>query len=145
MKKLVKLLTIALVIVISNNVSAQVLPESELSINHRPIGESLESILKLNPVKFEFNYKKYPALGLSRETQAGFQVAVVKPLFPETITAEQKIVPTGKNGHRILSTERVELTKLIPYLVQAIKEQQEAIRLLKEELQAVKSSVSRSK
>jgi tetratricopeptide (TPR) repeat protein len=77
-----------------------------------PINDPLSGILSLNGIAFLWDTKKYANLGLSDDPQIGLIAQEVEQIFPE-------LVANGENGFKMVDYE-----KLIPVLVEAIKQQQ---------------------
>lgn len=84
-----------------------------------PIGGSLDKILKLNGVYYNWNRKLFPEKGFSEEKQIGFIAQNIEMYFPELVSKD-------KDGYRA-----VDYARLTPVLVEAIKEQQKSIEQLK--------------
>lgn len=80
---------------------------------------SLEKIMKLNPVVYEWKIDEYPELNFSTGEQLGFIAQDMEKVIPEVVT-------TDNNGYKGISYE-----KIIPVLTSAIQEQQEQIEQLK--------------
>jgi hypothetical protein len=89
-----------------------------LKTNISPISGPLNSILYLDGVTFFWNTKKYPELGLSDDPQIGFIAQEVEKIYPELVT-------TDESGFKT-----VDYNKLIPVLVEGIKQQQVIIHEL---------------
>ena len=75
-------------------------------------------MLALHGVRFDWKTKDFPEMKLGDEPQFGFIAQDVELVYPE-------IVSTDANGYKM-----VDYPKLIPILVEAIKEQQTMIELL---------------
>lgn len=121
--------------IISFSAHAQNINDRELKKNVVPITNSLRYINKLEPVTYEFNQDKYKQLSLPSGPQFGFITADVQHVLPAVITPTNLWYNSGKSNDRSLNTNTVDLQKLVPILVGAIKEQQEQIEELKTALQ----------
>ncbi|MCK9626634.1 MAG: tail fiber domain-containing protein [Bacteroidales bacterium] len=80
---------------------------------------SLEKIMALNPVTYEWKVDDYPELKFTEGTQLGFIAQDMEKVIPEVVT-------TDNDGYKGISYE-----KIIPVLTSAMQEQQEQIEQLK--------------
>jgi hypothetical protein len=80
---------------------------------------SLDKILALNPVAYEWKTDEYPEMKFSNGTQLGFIAQDVENIIPEVVT-------TDSEGYKGISYE-----KIIPVLTSAMQEQQREIEQLK--------------
>jgi len=80
---------------------------------------SLDKILKLNPVTYEWKTDEFPEMKFSKGAQLGFIAQDVENIIPEVVT-------TDNNGYKGISYE-----KIVPVLTGAIQEQQKEIEQLK--------------
>ena len=92
--------------------SHNIYSDSRLKIDVTEIKDSLDGILSLRGVHFFWNTSEYPDMGLNDELQIGFIAQEVRQVYPE-------LVSTDENGFMT-----VDYAKLIPVLVEAIKQQQ---------------------
>lgn len=129
----------AVLMAVSFSASAQKIDERELKVNVNEIANSAAKLTMLKPVTFQYDLKKYPGLKLSGEKQYGFLASDVKTQFPDFVYESATSVAAGKNNSRIVKYEEVQYDKLIPLLVQALKEQQEEINDLKRAIKEIKS------
>jgi hypothetical protein len=86
--------------------------DGRLKTNITQISDPLKGILSLNGVNFFWNTSKYPELGLNNDPQIGFIAQEVEQVYPQ-------LVNTSENGFKM-----VDYVKLVPVLVEAIKQQQ---------------------
>ncbi|MCP4353338.1 MAG: tail fiber domain-containing protein [Desulfobacterales bacterium] len=87
--------------------------------NIEPLENSLERVAKLQGVNYEWKTDEYPDKGFSEDKQIGFIAQEVEPVFPEIVKADDE-------GYKSVSYEKV-----VPALVEAIKElkaQNEALK-----------------
>jgi hypothetical protein len=82
------------------------------------LGEETDSIMKLRPVKFHWNYEEE-----DKEKHIGFIAQEVEELFPDLV--EENTYPDGS------TYKGVDKTKLIPHLVNEIKSIKKEIEELK--------------
>ncbi len=87
---------------------------------------SLDKILALRPVNFEWKADEYPQLGFTNGIQVGFIAQDVEKVIPELVTTDDK-------GYKGMSYE-----KLTPVLTGAVQEQQSQIEGLKSQVSALK-------
>ena len=92
--------------------------DARLKANIVDISDPLSNVLALHGVRFDWKTKDFPEMKLGDEPQFGFIAQDVELVYPE-------IVSTDANGYKM-----VDYPKLIPILVEAIKEQQTMIELL---------------
>lgn len=128
----------AVIVTATLTASAQQINENELKVNIADITNSTAKLMALKPVTFQYDVKRFPGLKLNGATQYGFLASDVKATFPDFVYEYANSAAAGKNSTRVVKHEVVNLEKMIPVLVQAIKEQQEEIDLLKKELQTLK-------
>jgi hypothetical protein len=117
---------------------AQQVSESQIKTKATPITNSLSYITRLQPVSYEYNRGNYKQLNLPAGTQFGFIANDAKEVVPSVITTQNTWYSAGKNTPRAISTTEVDMQKLVPLLVGAIKEQQAEIEALKQEMKSLK-------
>ncbi|NQD71857.1 tail fiber domain-containing protein [Sphingobacterium shayense] len=120
-------------------VSAQQIEEKDLKINIQEIGPVASKISALTPISYTYNTKDYKKLALPKETQYGFLTEQVSSVFPHLVKPSSKIYTESKNSTKVAKLDEVDQNELIPLLVAAIKEQQEQIEDLKEQIDALKA------
>ena len=91
------------------------------------IDKSLKYVQKLEPRVFPGD-------------QYGFVTEDIQKVLPALISSNYTTVPAGKNQYRTVKTQKVDMQKLIPFLVGSIKEQQAEIEALKRELEQLKQT-----
>ena len=113
--------------------------DERLKENIEIIENAVDKIKTLNGVRFNWN-KNVEALGFmpNQETEVGVIAQQVKKVLPEAVTIapfdrslENKL--TSKSGENYLT---VKYEKIVPLLIEAIKEQQIQISELKKEIKA---------
>lgn len=124
----------ALLITVTLKVAAQKIDGQDLKINVAEIGNSSATLMKLKPVTFQYDLKKYPELKLSAGKKYGFLANDLKMEFPELVAESAKSYTSGKNNVKTVRYDEVQQDHLIPLLVAAVKEQQLEIDKLKREL-----------
>lgn len=126
--------------IISKVTFAQQVNHNSLQINTTPVANSLDYITKLQPVSYEYNHYGYKQLNLPTGKQFGFTVYDTKLIVPSAVTNRNHWYPAGKGNQRAITTQEVNLEKLVPLLVGAIKEQQVQIEDLRNQIDQLKKS-----
>ncbi len=88
-----------------------------------PVDDALNKILQLNGVNFNWKSDEYPEEGFSEDRQIGFIAQEVEQILPELVHSDQ-------NNYKGVSYD-----KITAVLVEAIKEQQQMIEELKQEVE----------
>lgn len=114
------------------------LTDEQLKQDVKPLSGSLAVVNAIQPVSYTYNTREYKQLDLPKGTQYGFTVNNVQDVYPAAITSKNKFITVGKNNIRGVEIKSVDVQSLIPVLVEAIKEQQQQIDSLKEQLKALK-------
>ncbi len=87
--------------------------------NITSLNNSLDNILKINGVRYDFRKNEFPERNFSDKNQIGFIAQEIEKIYPEMVFTDEK-------GYK-----SVDYAKLTPVLVEAIKEQQKEIEILK--------------
>ncbi|MDD2716462.1 MAG: tail fiber domain-containing protein [Candidatus Wallbacteria bacterium] len=90
--------------------------------NITPLSDSLEKISKLQGINFEWKKDKVPNKMFESGKRVGLIAQEVEKIIPEVVTTDNE----GFKG--------IYYEKIVPYLIEAIKEQQKAIDSLETEL-----------
>ncbi len=90
--------------------------------NIHPLDDSLNKVLKLNGVSYEWKTDEYKDKGFPDGRHYGVIAQEIEKVLPE-------VVNTGADG-----AKAVAYTEIIPVLIEAIKEQQKEIEQLKKAL-----------
>lgn len=120
-------------------VQAQQVNEEDLKINITKISNSTEQLKNLEPIAFNYDTNKFKNLDLPNGDQYGFLASNVETTFPNMVQTSAKVYNAGKNNAKVAKYNEVDKESLIPMLVAAIKEQQEQIEALKQEVEALKA------
>ncbi len=104
-----------------------VLSDERFKKNIEPIQNGLDIIEQLNPVKYDLRKDEFPDKKFSDKRQVGLIAQEVEKVFPE-------VVSTDAEGYK-----SVDYAKINVLLIDAIKEQQKSIELLKKEIEFLKS------
>lgn len=99
--------------------------------NIKPIQGAIEKILKLTGVTFDWNREKFPKEQFKTGTAMGLIAQEVEKVVPE-------VVNTDSNGYKSL-----EYANLVALLAEGIKQQQKLIEEKDQEIQTLKSQVTR--
>ncbi|RYU90150.1 tail fiber domain-containing protein [Mucilaginibacter terrigena] len=130
-----------LIIVLSAfTASAQTLSDAQIKTNPAPVSNSLSYINKLQPVTYQYNRDGYKQLNLPSGMQFGFIANDARLVVPSAVRTQNNWYNAGKGGQRALTTTEVDLEKLVPLLVGAVKEQQAQIEQLRAEIEQLKKS-----
>ncbi|WP_051291212.1 tail fiber domain-containing protein [Pedobacter glucosidilyticus] len=124
--------------VLTLNVQAQKIEESDLKVDITKITNPTEKLNALEPITFKYDVDKYKYLRLPSGNQYGFKTNGVNTQLPGIVTETSKMYPAGKNQSKVAKYEEVQMNNLIPVLVAAVKEQQTEIELLKKEIERLK-------
>lgn len=76
---------------------------------------------------------------MKKGTQYGFIAEDIAQTFPELVAEKSFSYMFGKNAYRTAKVKTVDEASLIPVLVASIKEQQEQIEKLKQEIENLKN------
>ncbi len=102
--------------------------DRRLKDNINKIGPTKSRLIRLNPVKYNFNHKTKTIHSNKSDEQIGFIAQEVKEIFPETVVED-------KNG-----TLGIKYMEFIPILVKALQEQQAEIDDLKSRIEKLESA-----
>ncbi|MBE9664207.1 tail fiber domain-containing protein [Mucilaginibacter myungsuensis] len=117
---------------------AQQVNDADIKKNAAPVTNSLSFITRLEPVTYEYNKSDNKKLNLPEGKQYGFIASDAEQVTPWAIKTQNSWQTIGKNQQKAITTHEVDLQKLVPLLVGAIKEQQAEIEKLKQEVEALK-------
>jgi hypothetical protein len=117
--------------------SAQKLEEKDLRTNIIKIENSSAQLNELEPITFHYSQKN-KAMKFPSGQQYGFSTENINPSSP-LLENSAKIIESGKNSTKVISYSQVDLDKLIPIMVGALKEQQAEIEALKSEIHSLKN------
>ena len=95
--------------------------DETLKKNIEPLSSSLEKVMLLQGVSYDWKADDYPEMGFTKDRQIGFIAQDVEKVFPE-------LVKTNNNGYK-----GVYYVKIVPILLEAMKEQQKEISELKKQ------------
>ncbi len=102
------------------------LPSDEkLKTNIQPMKNSLDKIMQLDVMTYDFKATEFPEMNLPLDRQNGFTAQNIESVFPELV----KVNPAKKE--QSVEFKAVNYTGLIPVLTSAIQEQQALIDNLK--------------
>lgn len=134
-----KAVVVMLLATIAVSTKAQNIAENDLKTNVSAIEKSIEKLQNLKPVYYSFNTEKFAQLKLAKSPQYGFKLQSIKDTFPDLLKTSTASYSAGKNHIKTATYQDVRTEKLIPVLVAAIQEQQNAIEALKQEIEMLKS------
>lgn len=109
------------------NTAALACSDSRFKKNVTPITSALNSVLSMNGVTYYWRKNKFPQWNFNDKKQVGFIAQDLELIYPE-------LVNTDEEGYK-----SVDYAKLAPILVEAIKEQQQLIEMLKKDNKLLKT------
>lgn len=104
------------------------LSDKRFKTNINPLQNSLQKILALKGISFNWDLKNAGAKKLDSLNHIGFLAQDVEKVLPQVVT-------TANDANK---TKSVAYADIVPVLVEAIKEQQKQIEALKKQLKALK-------
>lgn len=119
-----------------NGSTIAIVPASDINAkkNISPLENSLDKVLRLNGVSFDWNEKVVPILASTQQRQIGLIAQQVEEVVPEVVTT------TTVENNELKSINYEVLTSL---LIEAVKEQQKQINQLKETVQKLSTPCSK--
>jgi hypothetical protein len=128
----------------TNNVTAYYSDE-RLKENIKPIKNSLSKLLSLNGVTFKSNKLAEKYGYMNKSEQVGVIAQEVEKVLPQIVVPAPFDIAQDKDGNEYSKSgenyKTVHYEKLIPLLIESIKEQNETIENLKIEIEKLKSKV----
>ena len=122
----------------TSSTQAQQVSDRDIKKNATPVNNSLAALSRLEPITYEFNREEFKQLNLPGGTHYGFTADNVKQVLPSAVSTDAKWYTAGKNAQRAVTISTVDLEKIVPLLVGAVKEQQAEIEKLRAEIQQLK-------
>lgn len=121
--------------------------DARLKKNITPVSNALGKILQLQAVEYDFD-PKYKEFIESDERQTGFLAQDVEKVIPGIVsscTLVSKLEGKSNNltDNKKFDAKVIAYSGLVPYLAQAIKEQQQQIENLKAEIEVLKKLVQK--
>jgi hypothetical protein len=113
--------------IIANSIAGS--SDARFKTNITPIENALQKVIQLRGVNFDWNKEVFPERMFSDQKAIGFIAQEVEKVLPEVVQTEKTT-----EGYKA-----VQYDKVVALLVEAIKEQQQQIDRLKEELKKKKS------
>jgi len=104
--------------------------DERLKKNIATLNNSLDNIMALRGVSFDWRVDEFPDKGFTKDNQIGFIAQELEELYPELVVTQ----PDGFKS--------VDYSKLTPVLLQAIKEQQMLIKDLQERMASVEAATA---
>jgi hypothetical protein len=122
-----------------------ILSDERLKENISPLTNGLDKILKLQAVEYDYK-KEYSEFVSSSERKVGFLAQEVEKIFPGSsiisdITLQSSngnVKGKSLNNSKTMEAKSVAYSGFIPYLVEAIKEQQKLIEQMQKEIDQLK-------
>ena len=101
-----------------------------LKTNIRGIPNSLESVMKLRGVSFDWRRDEFKDRNFGDRREIGLIAQEVEKIFPE-------LVSTDSQGYRSIAYQN-----LVPVLIEAVKEQQKTIESQQKQIDEIKALVA---
>jgi len=99
----------------------------------------VQTLTKLRPVSFTYTEEYVTGNNAPADEQFGFVAQEVKEIIPEMVTyTSENVGDTTIEDFHLLNSG-----KLIPILVQAVKEQQKQIQFLQAEIENLKNDIQK--
>lgn len=98
--------------------------------NVRPIELAIDKLSRLDAITYNWDTEKYAQRFIDNRTQCGFMAQQMEMVIPEVVSED-------KDGYKA-----IDYPKLTPYIVEAIKEQQQMISDLRQQLSNKDNEVS---
>ena len=114
--------------IIANSIAGS--SDVRFKTNIFPIENSLEKVLQLRGVTFDWKIKEFPSRKFSNKKAMGFIAQEVEQVVPEVV----------QNENNAEAYKSVQYDKMVALLVEAIKEQQQQIEQLKKEIIQLKEN-----
>jgi hypothetical protein len=109
--------------------------DAKLKTNIQPMGNSLDKIMQLDVMTYNYKTSEFPELNLPFETQNGFTAQNLESVFPELV----KLNPSKKE--QPVEFKAVNYVGLIPVLTEAIQEQQALIEKMQKKIDELENIV----
>ncbi|MBK9359294.1 MAG: tail fiber domain-containing protein [Bacteroidales bacterium] len=112
------------------------LPSDEkLKANIQPMEKSLEKVMQLDVMTYDFKASEFPEMNLPHDKQNGFTAQNLENVFPELV----KLNPAKKE--QPVDFKAVNYTGLIPVLTKAIQEQQALIEKMQLKIDELEQTI----
>jgi hypothetical protein len=112
--------------IIANSIAGS--SDSRFKTNVRPVTNALDKVKALQGVYFNWNQEAFPARDFPNQNAIGFIAQEVEKVLPEVVQTEKTA-----EGYKA-----VQYDKVVALLVEAIKEQQQQIDVLKQQIRRLK-------
>lgn len=116
-----------------------VLSDKRIKKDIADLNYGIAEIMQLSPKSYHYNTLRFSSLNLPAQNQIGLIAQEVELILPDIITQEHTTVT---EGGKKMALKGVNYTKLVPVLIQAIKEQQAQLDAKELQLSELTSEVN---
>jgi len=124
--------------------------DERLKINIEPLNNALNLIAQIEPVSYYYNTEKYPGIGLDENRLSyGFIAQDLEHIIPEMVKNKNLVLSANTQKKSNFLVERkteefkvVNYTLLVPFLTQAIKEQQKIIKTQNDRISTLENKIA---
>jgi hypothetical protein len=120
--------------------------DERLKKNITTISNALDKVKRLRGVEYNYRSEEYPELHLSTAKQIGLIAQEVETVVPSAVIEKgfplenDMMSPAMSAPRKSINLKSVAYTDLIPLLIEAIKEQQNEIEMLKSQVKQLQQS-----
>ncbi len=124
-----------------------VVSDASLKENITDMNDAMSVISQLNPKAYEFKQEQNESMQLPRGTHYGFLSQEIESTLPQLV--KESIHParedsTGNQTHAAINFKALNYMEIIPFLVGAIKEQQQSMEAMQAELASLSGGGNRN-
>lgn len=115
------------------SVSMVATSDARYKTNVTSLENSLEKVMSLNPVEYNWKHDQYPGRGFDKLKHSGFIAQELEEILPNSVIIDES------------GDYAVDYNSIIPVLAQAIKEQNEVINSLQERINQLEGNSTHTK
>ncbi len=117
--------------------------DEKLKENISPLNGSLQTVLSLQPTRYNFRTNEFPQMNLPEGIHYGLIAQEVEKVLPQIVSDNIQPAEYDRETHEVIKEEvafkGVNYTELIPLLIGAIQEQEKKIEELESKINALES------